>query len=215
MAETFQDFRAAIAELPLKQEYAKSDLMVSRFRLFQDEQIACYYVPFEGVNPSARVAIIGITPGWTQMELAYRTARSALELGLPDAEVIRRVDLSASFAGTMRNNLVKMLDGIGLHVQLRLSSCSDLFSDSCDLVHTTSAIRMPTFTRGRNYTGSTPGIVNHPELRRRLLEDLSAELSQAPGALIVPLGKAVSTALEFLVQKETLDPHRCLSVANC
>jgi hypothetical protein len=56
----------------------------------------------------------------------------------------------AGFAGTMRANLVAMLDGIGLHRALELHSSAGLFTDRPDLASTTSAICHAVFVDGRN-----------------------------------------------------------------
>jgi hypothetical protein len=49
---------------------------------------------------------------------------------------------------------VRMLDEIGLQKALGMESCVSLFGDVTEFLHTTSAIRYPTFVRGRNYTGT-------------------------------------------------------------
>ncbi len=33
-----------------------------------------YYAAFDHVNEDAKVAVVGITPGWNQMEIAHRAA---------------------------------------------------------------------------------------------------------------------------------------------
>ena len=45
-----------------------------------------YYAPFEYVNPEARIVLVGITPGPTQMVNANKEARLALQRGLPPQE---------------------------------------------------------------------------------------------------------------------------------
>jgi hypothetical protein len=76
-----------------------SDLLTSPFLIEKADRIAIYYIPFEVVNPAAKVMIVGITPGWTQMELAYRVARDGLRSGLSSLEVLRKVKSTASFVG--------------------------------------------------------------------------------------------------------------------
>src|SRR5215831_5433190 len=100
----FQQLRAAIMAMPLKPAYSKADLLSSTFRLFTDCGLDVFYRPFHRMNRSANIILVGVTPGWTQMELAYRTARSALAEGLSDKVIFERVELTGSFGGPMRKN---------------------------------------------------------------------------------------------------------------
>ena len=54
---------------------SKEQLLVKELLIQEDKDMAIYYVPYEYVNKRAKVMIIGITPGFTQMELAIRCAR--------------------------------------------------------------------------------------------------------------------------------------------
>lgn len=117
---------------------------------------------------------------------------------------------AASFAGRMRGNLVSMLDGIGVQEALGLSTCSGLFSGAGKYVHTTSALRYPVFKNGRNYTGHSPALTKHPLLRKMLEELLIPELRAMPSALIVPLGKAVAAALDWLEAQGLVTLEHCL-----
>ena len=52
-------------------------------RLLMDASgdVKIYYAPFEYINPSARLVLVGITPGPTQMVNANNEARRALQAG--------------------------------------------------------------------------------------------------------------------------------------
>jgi len=206
----FERYANAIAALPERGEFDKSDLLIPEFRLFKGKSLEIYCAPFDFINVKARVAIVGITPGWTQMELAFSHARSALKNGLSPNEALQEAKRAASFAGSMRNNLVKMLDGIGLQKALGLESCVSLFGDAGEFLHTTSAIRYPTFARGRNYTGHSPELLFHPMLVRFVQHVLAPELGSMRGALVIPLGKCVDAVLDSLVRAGALDAKACL-----
>jgi len=122
MITGFERYKQAIAALPPRDRYAKEDLLVEQFHMFSDGPLDIYYCPFDYVNCDAELVLVGITPGFTQMELAFRTARNALAKGLPDDEVLRRVDAAGSFGGPMRKNPVAMPDDIGLPDPLRIPS---------------------------------------------------------------------------------------------
>lgn len=49
-----------------------------------------YYAPHnETINQNAKVFIVGITPGWTQTNIAYKTAHEGL-INKLDHEVIKK-----------------------------------------------------------------------------------------------------------------------------
>jgi len=206
----FESFADAIRGLPHLDRLQKADLLVEQFRVFKDERIEICYAPFDFVNIRAKVAIVGITPGWTQMEIAFRQASAVLHKGGTATEASQRAKEEASFAGAMRNNLVKMLDEIGLQDVIGIESCHELFGTSRHLVHTTSAVRHPVFIHGQNYAGHSPDLLSHPVLRRYVEEVLASELTATLNSLVVPLGRCVDNVLQHLIQIGALSERRCL-----
>ena len=197
----FDRFRQAILCLPEKrngEKYNRQELMCPRFSLFSDAGLDAYYAPFHHLNPNARLALVGLTPGWTQMEEAFRAARSGLSSGLAGHALFDHVDKVASFSGPMRRNLVEMLDGVGLNALLGIGSCSELFAQQKHLVHFTSAVSVPTFKNRENYRGYGPPLLQVPKLRKWIGENLAAELVSMPHAIIVPLGRVADEAIQFL-----------------
>lgn len=208
--ERLNRFKPLIAELPVSNRLSRDQLLSDHFRLYSDYRLSVYYTPFDYANDEAKVAIIGITPGWTQMELAYRVFRRGLAQGKSFEEICSDIEHTASFAGSMRTNLTRMLDELGLPEVLEISSSSELFGARDYLVHTTSAVRYPVFVNGRNYTGSQPNILKHQKLKSYVDTLLGEELKLASDALIVPLGKAVSQVLDYLISAGALKAERCL-----
>jgi hypothetical protein len=105
------------------------------------------------------------------------------------------------------------MDEIGLATPIGVESCAALF-DHPRLLHTTSAIRYPTFNRKRDgswvrYSGSNPDILGHPELLDTIERTLLPELLAVRSALIVPLGKA-NRAVAHLVEGGLLERDRCV-----
>src|SRR5713226_946243 len=169
MSETFalfDQFAESIRSLPDRIPFAKADLLTPQFRLHEEGRVQIYYAPFDYVNENAKVVLVGITPGWTQMEIAYRFARRALLDGLLPVEVCRYAKQQASFAGSMRKNLISMLDRLDLPKFLGVPSCELLFSDYGSLSHTTSVIRYPVFVNDANYAGHVPDLLATACLRR-------------------------------------------------
>lgn len=206
----FNQFAESIRSLPDHSPLTKADLLTPKFRLHEEGRVEIYYAPFDHINENAKVVLVGITPGWTQMEVAYRYAKRALLDGLLPIEVCRRAKQQASFAGSMRKNLISMLDELDLQGFLGLSSCDLLFSDYGSLIHTTSVIRYPVFINGANYTGHVPELLAATSLRRFVVDVLGDELRSASSAMIIPLGKTVSDALRVLADRGAVELSRCL-----
>jgi hypothetical protein len=177
----------------------------------EEGDLRMFYAPFDWANESARLIILGITPGWTQMELACRTARVALLEGRTADEVCRTAKQQASFAGSMRSNLIRMLDTLGVPNLLNVESTADLFGRASRLLHTGSAMRYPIFVGSRNYTGSNPPPAKSRFLLRVARELLVPELESVPDAAIVPLGRSVEEVLEILAADGSIKRRRWLS----
>jgi hypothetical protein len=204
----FARYAPLIRDLPDPLE--RETLCSERFLLHQDGRLRICYVPFDHVNVDARATIVGVTPGWLQMEIGYRVARDQLRAGAPTEVALAEVKKAAAFAGTMRRNLLSMLDEIGLPEALGIASSSCLFDTRADLLHSTSAVRYPVFVDGENYTGSHPALLKAKALRDFVERCLAPELQVVAAALIIPLGSVVERCLRLLVNQGVLDPKRCL-----
>lgn len=203
------DYIDSIRALP-EGSLTKSDLLVPEFRLYTQGNLDIYYAPFEFVNTRAKVMFVGITPGFTQMEISYRVVRDALLQGKPPQEVLQRVKQQASFAGSMRTNLVSMLDGIGLATLLGIATTESLFTENTHLLHSTSVLRYPVFVDGENYTGHKPSLRRTSVFRKYINTYFRSEVLRLQGALFVPMGKAVSETLQEFVAQGILDQRQCL-----
>lgn len=207
--ERFARFAAAIAALD-PDTLSLDQPVTSTFLLAGQGAIGIYYTPFDYVNDAARVVLIGITPGTQQLLLAYRAAAHALRHGGSAADALKQADQSASFAGSMRTNLITMLDGLGLPAALGVASSSQLFGERADLAQTTSAVRDAVLVHGKNYHGHTPPLLATPLLRGYVEGLLAEELAHTSQALLIPLGQTVSGVLRALTETGRVDPARCL-----
>ena len=207
-----QPLGTVIRSLPEHRAYTREDLLVPALKLAEDpnEGLTVYDAPFGWINQGARLALIGVTPGFTQMQIVYRVVRTHLLAGASTDDACRLAKYEASFGGAMRGNLVRMLDDLGVRELLGVSSTADLFGSASHLLHTTSAVRYPTFLHGRNYTGSRPPLVRSAFLMRYVRDGLAPELSQLDAAVFVPLGKSVAAALELLETERRIPAGRTL-----
>lgn len=204
-----EKYKSFILSLP-PGSLTKEHLFVKELLIHEQQDMSIYYVPYEYVNHHAKVMIIGITPGFTQMELAIRSAREDLINGVPHALIDQRAKKLASFAGSMRKNLIEMLDQIGLPDALKIKSSGLLFEELRDLLHTTSVVRYPVFIKGSNYTGHSPGILKSETLYHYAESILLPELLAVKDALVIPLGKSVSEVVQAFADKGWINKERCL-----
>jgi hypothetical protein len=209
--QQFSRYWQAVLDLPTQDRYYKAQLCCEQFLLFSQLGLDVYYIPFHHLNIKARIVLLGLTPGWTQMERAFWAVKKGLADGLEGEALFSYVGKTASFSGPMRKNLVEMLDRIGLSGGFGIKSCADLFVDSNHLVHFTSVVSAPIFKAGGNYAGLNPRLLKVSALRTFVLEHLAQELTALPQAIIVPLGKVASEAIEFLHKNKLITPDRCLS----
>lgn len=181
-------------------------------RLLMDASgdVKIYYAPFEYLNPMARVVLVGITPGPTQMVNANNEARRALLAGKTGAEAVQSAKSVGAFSGEpMRSNLINQLNHWAFHQWLGLRDAAELFSSARHLVQTTSLLRYPVFVRDDDYRGA-PDMTKHPLLRRYLLEHFVAEVEKLSGAVFVGLGPQVQKTLDRLIQQRVLQADRVI-----
>jgi hypothetical protein len=199
---------SALPTLPVGERYPKSQLLSDAFHIFAASGLDVYYAPFHHLGSSARVALVGLTPGFTQMENAFRAAKEGERLGLSGARLFAHIDAAGSFSGPMRQNLVSMLDQIGLNKCLGISTCEALFAGAHAMVHFTSAVSAPIFKGERNYNGP---LLKVPQLREWVIQNLAAELRALPEAIIIPLGTHAGGAVDLLTAHGAIDAQRCLT----
>src|SRR4051812_8619110 len=95
----FEELLPLIRALPAGRELQPADLMREEFRVHCDGKVEVYFMPSDGMNPKAKLLLAGITPGWTQMELAYREVRRGLAAGISPSEARMNARYVASFGG--------------------------------------------------------------------------------------------------------------------
>lgn len=183
--------------------------ILSRLTIASEGAVKIAYAPFDYIVPNARLVIVSITPGKTQAINALRAASNALGAGKSHADVLRIAKLDGSFSGAMRNNLVAMLNEIGIASVLGVRTCEMLFEPGAERVHLTSALRYPVFVDGENYNGS-PDMLKTPILKSLLDTCLLEEAARLPDAIWLPLGPQPMRALEYLCAQGALQRKNVL-----
>lgn len=207
--QTAQHFAPIIKTLT-PAELQGAPTLYEKLRIEQQGDLDVIYTPFEYVNTQARIVVVGITPGRTQVENAVRELRQQLDRGAPLAEALIAAKRVGAFSGPMRKNLVGLLDHVGVNRWLGISSCDDLFGKSAHLMQSTSVLRNAVFFRGDNYNG-TPSMTRHTLLLKHLEAGFAQDAKLLPKALFVPLGDKVAEALGYLADRGVIDRARILS----
>lgn len=202
----FARFRPIIAAAS-EAEVLRDPKLGGRLTLASEGRIEIAYAPFEHVVPTARVVIVGITPGAHQAGNATAEARRRILAGDDDATALAAAKVYGSFSGAMRDGLVRMLDHVGLNAKLGILTCARLWDSQAHLVHFTSALRYPVFLDGENYNGN-PSMTRTPLLRRMIDDHLAEEARALPDALWVPCGGTAAEGVEWLVRQGLLDRDR-------
>ena len=178
----------------LSGDFAACQHLPASLYMAGDHQHEIYYAPFDHLTTSARVVLVGITPGRMQAVAALDTARRALRAGRSHQDAMALAKTTASFAGPLRKNLIDLLDHVGVADRLGIDSTAVLWVDQEHLVHFTSALRYPVFENGKNFAGS--GIGTSPLLAAEVDRWFAAECRALPRALFVPLGPAALWACQ-------------------
>ena len=204
-------FEKEIKSEALKDSYTKEDLMQDKYLINSHGKIKIYYAPFDYININASVIIVGITPGWTQMEKSFKTVIKEITKNDDFSSALKKVKSECSFAGSMRNNLIKMLDELGLEKHLNIESTSELFNVENSYLHSTSVIKYPVFNNGKNYTGSSPSPLKSEILWQQIEKSFIPEINKFNGKLIIPLGKSVNEVLSKIQSENNLNNNFILN----
>lgn len=189
---------------------AGNEVLDPRLLMAHDNRISIYYAPFDAVNKDARLVLVGITPGKTQMRNAIVEARRHLTTGSASPmAALTAAKAIGGFSGPMRANLVALLDRIGVAAALDLSSSAELFGAARPLLQTTSVLPFPVFVDGEDYRG-TPDPVSHPLLRSQIETHFRPLVESLPTAAFVPLGPVPTKVLSWMVGQGALTAERVL-----
>ena len=214
MKKTLYDYIEKIKALPIKDNYSREEILTKDFFIKKEKDIEIYYSPHnEYINSKAKIFIVGITPGFQQMSTAISAARKGLENSNHIEKIQYECKEAARFSGSLRMNLITMLDEVELNKYLNISSCSELFADKDYLLHTVSLIPYAVFVKGKNYSGHTPKLIKSEFLMKYVNENFVDEikkLDNRSNILIVPLGRAVEEALYNLCSKNIISEKQIL-----
>ncbi|MGY0615611.1 uracil-DNA glycosylase family protein [Vibrio sp. FJH11] len=186
---------------PYLLNYSKNYPFAPELKMMSDGPIEVYYSPFDAVNPRAKICIVGISPGKTQADNANACACEWLNRGASTSTILENAKNTASFSGTLRNNLVALLDYIGLSKHWGLTSASQLFTTDQHLLHSTSVFRYPVLVNGEPISSAQQGL-KHPILKSMVDTYLASECQTlSSDVLYIPLGKGTAEILSYLAEQ--------------
>ena len=169
-----------------------------------------HYIPFEYVNTDARLVLVGITPGPTQIECAYAKARELLNgPTMTTADTLREIKQSCGFVGVMRERIFEMLDHFGIPQCVGVETAASLWSS--DLVHATSILPNAAFKNGKGFNGPFSDVLKIALLRREF-EDVFIPSIEGitKDALYIGMGPVVDEALSWCASRGVLAEQQIL-----
>lgn len=171
-----------------------------------------FYTPFEHVNVGARLVLVGITPGTTQLELAYTEAQRLIRAGASDPEILLATKQIGAFGGpSMRPNLIRMLKHFRFAQILRIRDEEDLWGSESRLLHATSVIPHAAFHATKMFAGSFSEVQATPIFWKCFLEDFVPTLKKVNSeALYIALGPTPLNALAWCVAENLLRGEQIL-----
>lgn len=208
---TLIDYFERIKKLPLQKKYTKEDLLTPDLLVDQEGNIELYYTPHnECINEKAKVFMIGITPGFAQMERSIAMCRKTIEEGEDLSKIPLICKREERFAGVLRKNIAEMLDELGLNQYLNVDFTKELFEEKEVLLHTTSLIPFPTFAKGKNYTGHSPELIKNEFLMDYVKANMNWQIEILKDALYIPMGRCVEEILKLYIEEGKLKESQCL-----
>lgn len=205
----FEKYKDTIKNIDLATIKSPTDLP-KELVMTKDGDLTVHYIPFDFINPHAKIILVGITPGFTQLINALVEAQKQLRAGEKDETILKLTKSEGAFSGNMRSKLVEMLDFLRLNEWLGIHTANQLFGTSSDLVHTTSLLKYPVFIKNENYNGTRVNMTSHPVLTKIIHEQFLIEIGQCKDAVIIPLGDKVSKTLKWLTSFGLIDDKRIL-----
>jgi hypothetical protein len=193
-------------------------IRTQEFVLGRDKNLELQYIPFEHVNLEARLVIVGITPGNTQISSAYQKAQDLLKAGRPESEILVEVIKTGAFAGGtrtnrggMRANLVKMLHHFQFDRLLGISDAATLWAENAHLLHSTSVVPHAAFKSGKMFAGGFDKVKKSKLLFECFMDCFVPSAQEMPTeTLFVGLGKCPQAALEWCIESGILQRRQVL-----
>ncbi len=178
-----------------------------------DGKYSLRYIPFEHVAREAKLVIVGITPGTTQIKDAYDAFRFRSVAGRSDEEALAAAKAKGAFAGAMRTRLIQMLEHFDIPGRLGVAAAADLWGSSAALLHSTSVIPHAAFEGSKMFNGEFDAVMSSPLLKGSFEKDFIASLPLLPNdAHFIALGTTPNAALSYCADRGIIRRDRILGM---
>lgn len=184
-----------------------------------DRHHRLYYVPFEHANLGAKLVVVGITPGPSQLELAIQTVQRSKALSA--AQLQLEVKRQAAFgAASMRPNLIRMLSHFQVARRLGVVAESDLWGSGWSTFQATSVVPHAAFElksdgTEKMFNGKFSEVLTSPVLKRCFeTHFLPLVKTMNESALWVGLGPTPRAALEWCAAQGLLRREQVAAFAH-
>ena len=169
-----------------------------------------FYVPFEHVNTDARLVLVGITPGPTQMKLAREVAREQILAGASNATILLKAKQAAAFAG-MRDRINQMLDHFRIPSLLGLGVATNLWDTQFRHFQPTSLIPNAAFKGSEYFNGPFESILAVSILREQFEGHFIPSIANiSKEAVFVAMGPVVQAGLSWCAARGLIEKTQIL-----
>lgn len=161
------------------------------------------YVPFEYANTQARLILVSSTPGYTHHKLACKLTAQLLTQKAGEIVILRENKRQAELGGgTIRLNLIRMLDHFRIGHRFGLSDASALWDHGFCHLQPVALLPLSTTKRGIPFAGGLPEILSVPMLAQAFQSLFMARLRLIhPDAVYVALGQCAWSGLQHAVSQ--------------
>lgn len=182
------------------------------FCLGKEGKYSLQYIPFEHIAREAKLVIVGITPGNTQLDLAYQAAQELLNTERPEEEILTEVKKVGAFGGkSMKPNLLKLLRHFQFEKLLGIDDVESLWGENAGLLHSTSVVPQAAFKNGKRFNGSFDEVIASRLLKECFLDCFVPAVREInEKALFVALGPCPQAALDWCVKEGALRQEQVL-----
>lgn len=178
--------------------------------LGSEDGYSLHYVPFEHVNTNARLVLVGITPGPTQMKCARARARELLNSPtMTSTDTLREIKKSCAFSG-MRERINEMLDHFGVPQYLGVETASSFWGSDFGHFNPTSvvpnaAFKITALKKDAYFNGPFSEVLRVALLRREFEDVFIPSIeSIRKDALYIGMGPVVDEALNWCASRGVL-----------
>ena len=184
-----------------------------------NKQYKIIYTPFEKLNHNAKIMMVGITPGETQLINAYKAIKNGQAKTSLEAKRI------GAFSGKLNEVLIGSLNSIWPKRKelFGVKDCKELFTEKNDIVHSTSLLKDAVFEKASKKNSSSDYVkfkdaykifksdLLLEELNRYFIKECNTLSESIP---IICLGDGVFNVVTKLKEEEIIKQDKIIFIPH-